>query len=247
MSKRPLACLTIARNEAFWLPRWLAHYGATGASLRVLDHESDDGSTRDIPAEVVPISRPETDDVGWMLQTVEAHFAALCRDYERVVFAEVDEFLVPDPRFHASLKTYLANSPAATITATGYDICQRGSDPPLDPTRPLMGQRGWKRRPLFDKTLVSRRPLRWEPGFHRTHGAEGVDQTPDPTLLLLHFHYADFGVQRGRLQRRRAGRAAAPGSWGFQNKFGTPEAFEADFWGHTADAEEIPPPFRSLM
>lgn len=249
MSKKPLAAFTIARNEAFWLPRWLKHYGATGAALYVLDHESDDGSTDNTGGGFVrfAVTRPHTDDCGWMLHTVEAFQTELLRGYEKVIFAECDEFLVPDPTFHSSLRSYLGNTPGATITATGFDICQRGSDAPLDLTRPILSQRGWRRHDMWDKTLISKIPMRWEVGFHRPDHAMGIPHGPDPTLFLLHFHYCDLETQSARLAGRRKGREPFPNSWGIQNKCATEAEFEADFCRATADAEAIPERLRGLM
>lgn len=245
MSKKPLACFTIARNESFWLPRWLKHYAATGADLHVLDHESDDGSTDNYagrgPAfRRYAVTRPHTDDVGWMLQTVEKFFAELAAGYERVIFAECDEFLVPDPLFCPTLARYLAEARPGPVTATGFDLCQRFSDLPLDPAKTLMCQRGWVRNDRWDKTLIADRPMRWEVGFHRPHAEMGIAHRPDPTLFLIHGHYMDRGVQWERLAKRRAGRDPFPNDWGSQNKTSSRMEFDADFDRATAGAGAIP-------
>lgn len=245
---KPTAVFTIVRNEGFWLPRWVKHYAHVG-DLYVLDHESDDGSTHDALRKgfaKFDVSRPHTDDVGWMLDTVQGFQARLFGVYDRVVFAEVDEFLIPDPARYDTLANYLAWNTSDQITATGYDVVMRAGDPALNLSEPILSQRGWKRNDRWDKTLVASGPMKWEVGFHRP--VEGTPRPePTPDLLLVHFHYADLETQWARLESRRKGRQPFPNSWGAQNKLPDRAAFNGDFASATANPEEIPERFRRLM
>lgn len=232
---KPLAAFTIARNEAFWLPRWLRYYAKTGADLYVLDHESDDGSTDNSAGGFVrfAVTRPHTDDVGWMLRTVEEFHAKLFEQYARVIFAECDEFLVPDPAAFPDLKAYLEATPKWAVNrAIGFNLCPG---------------RTWKRVEMWDKTLISDMPLRWEPGFHRPHAELRLDVAPDARLLLLHGHYLDRETQWERLAQRRRGREAYPNDWGRQNKCPDRAAFDGDFSNETAGAYPMPEPLVRIL
>ncbi len=93
------AFITLVRNEPFFLPHWLEYYGRTGADLFVLDHESDDDSVQrsvpDVRRTTVTVTYPEAERAAWMLRTVQDFMRNLFADgYERVGYAEVDEFFV---------------------------------------------------------------------------------------------------------------------------------------------------------
>jgi hypothetical protein len=245
--KKPLAVFTIARNEGFFLPRWVEYYSKLDCDLYVLDHESDDGSTAlGIRAFVTPITRATTDDVGWMLGQVQDFQKALCQSYSRVLFAEVDEFLVPDPDRYQGLKAYLERNPHSPITATGVDVCWHSSDPPLDCARPILSQRRWKRSGMYDKTLIWSEPATWEVGFHRPTG-NLHRPPPDGDLLLVHLHYCDREIAWERLQSRMKGRKPEPGGWGIQNKFLKREDFDAHFGQEVEGAWDIDEKWRSIL
>lgn len=253
------AVFTISRNEGFFLPRWLKHYGKIGADVFVLDHESNDGSTapRD-GVTFIQVEREKTDDVGWMLRTVETHFREFCLTYQRVIFAEVDEFLVPDPALFersveqpnrgpqpGALARFLSGMPKIAITAGGWDVCQRPTDAPLNASCAILGQRGWKRNFRYDKTLIASAPLTWEVGFHRTANITPPD--PNPGLLLVHLHYADREVAWNRLVSRMAGREPAAGDWGYQNKTRDRAIFDRNFDEAIQDAGPIPDRFKEML
>lgn len=243
---KPLAVYTIARNESFFLPRWLDHYSKLHADVFVLDHESDDGSTSRLGSNRIKVYRPHSDDVGWMLQTVEHYQRLFLKEYHRVIFTEVDEFLVADPERYHDLQHYLnVNEQHDPITATGFDVCQRSTDQPLDPSKPIMSQRGWKQNDRYSKTLISRKPLSWEVGFHKLVGQDRVYS--DVHLLLVHFHYADLGIAWDRLCSRMHDRDPFPNNWGAENKERDYQKFWDTFAQMTAGSCIIPERFQNLL
>lgn len=239
--KRPLAIFTLARNEAVFLPMWLRYYRRTGGHLFVLDHESDDGSTgpSEIPFERVLVDRDQTDDADWMLRTVELYQRTLFTSYETVVYAETDEFLVPDPHYRGGLREYLQARFDSTLTAVGFDVCGTADSPRLDGSYDPLAGRLWKRNDRYDKTIISRVPLRWEVGFHRPAGVDASRHSPDPGLYLLHLHYACRETAWDRLCARMRGRAPAAGNLSFQNKYQDRTAFDRNFDESVAGAVPI--------
>lgn len=238
---KPLACLTIARNESHFLPIWLRHYGATGGDLFLLDHENDsedllnageECGANGFPLTIVPVSNPRSDDVHWMRETVEATVAELLREYRTVVFAEVDELLVVDPLQLADLGTVIRYGDTGDRwTATGYEVIPDGR---------------WARNDRYDKTLILRQPTRWDVGFHRPEGCERP--APDPNLVLLHLHYANREVAWRRLQDRQRGKEVVQDGLGFQNKFTDRIAFDDHFTEQVSrPSEPIPERFLTFL
>ena len=166
-----IAVLTITRNEKHFFPRWIDHYASVG-DLYVLDHESDDGSTADGHGYFrVRVENPCTDNVLWMRNLIHERMNILLKGYKTVVFAEVDEYLIPEPAIYDSLRDYIEERDTdRLLTATGYEIVPDGL---------------WCRTDAYDKTLIVRQPVRWVPGFHRVEKPTSVPG-PDPHLFLVH-------------------------------------------------------------
>jgi hypothetical protein len=111
----------------------------------------------------------------------------------RLLRADVDEFIVPDPRKYASLREYLARADAPYVTARGFDVIQSPDEAPLDFTRSIILE---QRRfaiavSALNKTCVTSVPLQWGRGFHQcTAPPEFAD------LYLLHLKRADIQFQK---------------------------------------------------
>ncbi len=236
---KPLAFITLVRNESFFLPKWVNYYARTDADLFVLDHESDDGSTDHLPGRVTKevVHHPECERAAWMLGLVQDKMQQLLNEgYDRVGYAEVDEFLIPDPARWKSLKNFLTERQDPMIPAQGWNVVCRSGDSPL-PGNPMLAGRGWKREPIYDMTLLASRVPRWKIG---RHGMEDQPNGPDIGLRLVHFHYADPELGWRRIQDRKKGKEFAQDGCGWQNKVSTREDFDR-IWGEWCrDPEPIP-------
>ena len=98
---RRRAAFTIVQNEPVFLPLWLQYYGRyfDRSDLYVLDHGTTDASTNEINSScnVLRVHREKSFDHAWLRSTVATFQAFLLQSYERVLFAEADEFIVADP------------------------------------------------------------------------------------------------------------------------------------------------------
>jgi hypothetical protein len=202
---RASAAFTIVQNESFFLPIWLSYYAQffDRSDLYVLDHASTDGSTDSIDARCVHIRvhRERSFDHSWLRGTVSAFQAFLLQSYERVLFAEADEIVAPDPAFHAGLGDYLAQCRAPVARCTGFEVVHYpDEEPPLQPDQPLLAQRQyWHASALYSKPLIAARPITWSLGFHTTPDFPEV--LPDPHLLLIHLHRLDYDACVARHRR----------------------------------------------
>jgi hypothetical protein len=206
------AAFTIARDESRFLPIWLRYYGRhfDPADIYVLDHDSSDGSTEGLAGacNAVAVHCDRIFDQMWIKGTVQDFQAFLLRSYETVLYAEVDEFVVPDPSRHADLGSYIDEFEGAAATCTGYNVVHypQEGEPPLRFDEPVLCQRRfWHRSPQYSKRLLSRVPLTWNVGFHQEFSVP--DAPPDPGLLLVHLHRVDYDYCLARH------RLAASGNW----------------------------------
>ena len=215
-----VAVLTMVRDEATWLPAWIRHYSAlVGAeNLLVLDDQTTDGSTSDLPCEVRridPLPGGQRFEPARMSVLSQAA-SALLTTHDWVIFVDADEFVVPHPERGRSLTQHLAhrsNDPILGVLALNvlHDATTEG---PLDFTRPLLEQRCFAQfAPLMCKPVVKQVDTPWG---HSSHGIRGPFRI-DPDLYLLHLKFADRDLLARNVEHRNAlvaddGRAAGS-SW----------------------------------
>lgn len=216
----PLAVITMTYNENRKLPYWLGHYSAEVGleHCTVIDHGSDDGSTRRLHGANhlrLPRSPQDNDRRTAMIGDLAA---TLLHHYAHVAYVDVDELLVADPGRHASLADYAADMRADAVTAIGVEVVHSADEAPLDGRRGIGAQRG---HGLFSssmcKTSMIGRRVAWAPGFHAHDGAPRFDD-----LYLFHLRHADLdqAIERLAITRAMAWTHDAAG----RHQRGSPEA-----------------------
>jgi hypothetical protein len=249
---RPLTVvvMTMVRDEAAMLPRWIGHYGRhVGVeNLIVLDDNSVDGSTDDLPCTVYRLPPPPWDR-GWgktRAQLVNGLAAGLLACNDVVIFTDADEFLLPDPRRYDDLRHYLtARADRDVIAPVALEVMHMTRlEPPLDPYRPVLDQRRFvKYSPVMCKPLVKRVRRPWTPAFHAIQAPFEVD----PELFMFHLKFADEAVLEQTAEHRRAvhevegrGHRLSFWPWGAEKLKG-----RLATWTGSADGDAVVPLFDS--
>ena len=189
-----LAVVTVVRDEAVMLPRWVKHYSAQCGGperLVVVDDNTGDGSTDGLPCPVIRLpQRAHPDWAMARLRLVNALATSLLQAFDAVVFADADEFLVADPNKYADLRELVADRPdVQAIGAIGVNVVHRvGVEPPLDPDQPVLQQRRTgKFVQKMCKPAIKRSTDHWASGSHGIR----VPYEVDPDLYLFHLKFAD--------------------------------------------------------
>lgn len=188
-----VAVITMARDEATMLPRWVAHYAdQVGAeNLLVIDDNSADGSTDGLPCPVIRI--PQVTKKGFepaRLGMISSFAQALLEVHDAVIFCDADEFIVADPDKHESLRHFVAARAGSSVVGVMnlnvvHDV---RNEPPLDPALPILGQRRLaKFLPLMCKPSLKWVPARWVLASHGVKAPYAVD----PELFMFHMKFAD--------------------------------------------------------
>lgn len=211
-----VAVMTMARNEASMLPRWLTYYGAqVGApNLFVLDDMSSDGSVVDIDATVVHLpvratarrsdagEASEADGGAAFRKTVASNkfAAALLEFYDVVIFVDADEFIIPDPRRYSGLRDFLERNPDKVVAPLGLNLTHVPDlEEPLREDGLLLAQRRHvKVASLMSKPAIKRVAARWTGGTHGIAREYHVRQD----ILLLHAKFADLASLRRTHEQR---------------------------------------------
>lgn len=248
--KKPFAAFTIVRNEPFFLRLWCGYYAkAFGEeNLYVLDNSSDDSSVDIVKKRWPKINvKSVPSDVafawGWTTDVIKSFQASALNAYEVVVYADADEFLVPSQPFN-SFKEYceaFRTSSQQWVRAEGWAVIHQIDVEPilsLDTSAPLQQRHAVWRAPQYDKTLVSKVPLKWAKGLHTIYDETGrklSDAPRDQRLSLIHLRDIDINVLHQRsIDRRR------------MIRFTDKDGFHSTFHGST-NRQTLEKHFRTLQ
>ena len=209
MTKR-IAAITMARNDTFFLSRWIKYYGDQIGTENLYIYL--DGTDQETPknAGAAHITKlPHTDmsrsagdkyRIGKMSDLANE----LLKTYDIVIGCDCDEFLMIDPALNISLADYLSNKKInTTLSGLGLDVGQHMThEKPLDTSKPFLPQRAYALLSTrYTKPVVINRPVRWGSGFHSINGH---NFHIDPNLYLLHFGAVDMDMLVAKASARGA-------------------------------------------
>ena len=195
-----IAAITMARNDEFFLSRWIKYYGDRIGTENLYIYL--DGLDQTIPenagnAHITKL--PHTDmsravgdkyRIGLMSDLAKKLF----NEYDIVIGCDCDEFLLVDPDTGMNLAEYLSSKKIhTTLSGLGLDIGQHmNCEKPLDPSKPFLSQRGYALLSTrYTKPVVLNKPVSWGSGFHSINGH---NFHIDPNLYLLHFGAVDMDM-----------------------------------------------------
>ena len=198
--------ITMARDEAEMLPRWVRHYAhhVGMENLLVLDDNSTDGSTMGLECTVHRLPPlPGAGYEGARMQLLSGLAEGFLAAYDFVVFVDVDEFLVPDPTRHTDLRTFLSTRRDREVLAPmALNVVHVPAvEGPLDEHQPVLGQRSYaKFAPIMCKPSIKQVPAAWRWASHGIEAPFAVD----PELYMVHLKFADREALRRVAAHRKA-------------------------------------------
>ena len=203
-----IAAITMARDDEFFLSRWIAYYGKNlgTENLYILL----DGHDQNIPenagnahitkTEHIPMSRAGGDKYRINKLAELAH--KLLKEYDIVIGCDSDEFLVVDPRTKKTLSEYLSTKKIhTTLSGLGLDVGQHlYNEAILDHYAPFLEQREYAMLSTrYTKPVVINKPVFWGSGFHSIkHHNFHIDKN----LYLFHFGAIDMDMLESKAKKR---------------------------------------------
>ena len=195
---KKIAAITMARNDEFFLTRWIKYYGEMIGTENLYIYL--DGTDQKIPqnAGTANITKlPHTDmtrSVGdkYRIGLINDLAKKLLKTYDIVIGCDCDEFLIVDPAVNKNLAEYLSELKIKnTVSGLGLDIGQNMKmEQTLDITKPILEQREYALLSTrYTKPVVKNAPLDWGSGFH---SVSGHNFHIDKNLYLLHFGAVDM-------------------------------------------------------
>lgn len=205
---KKIAAITMARNDEFFLSRWVKYYG------NELGHENLyiilDGLDQTTPnnaknANIIKLPHTDMSRIAgdkYRIKKISEYAKELFKNYDIIIGCDSDEFLVVDPRLKKSLREYLSNLKINTsVSGLGLDIGQHlTKESVLDKRKPILNQREYALLSTrYTKPVVLNKPLNWGSGFH---SIRGHNFHIDKNLYLLHFGAVDMKMLINKAKKR---------------------------------------------
>ena len=212
-----IAALTMARNDDFYLRKWVEYYGAQLGRenlyifLDGLDQVVGDFCAGTHAQAVEKIGSQVIEAEKGRLRFLSGKAAELLSaGYDLVIGVDADEFIVVDPKLGKTLPEYLSTLRIKdSVSALGLDFGQKiGEEEEIREDEPFLHQRHYAQLGTrYTKPSIIAKPLVWGSGFHRIKG-HNFHIAKD--LYLFHFGYFDLA----RIQARYTDKDRMDQGWG---------------------------------
>jgi hypothetical protein len=195
---KKIAAITMARNDEFFLNRWIKYYGEQFGEENLYIYL--DGLDQKIPAEAGKANVEIVEKQGnyivdadkQRINFLSKKAKALLQKYDLIIGCDADEFLVIDPNVSGTLPQYLSQIKIKTsVSGLGLDIGQHLKlEQELDKSKSFLQQRKYALLSTrYTKTSVISKPVHWGSGFHRIRNR---NFHIDKNLYLLHLGNVDY-------------------------------------------------------
>ncbi len=193
-----VAVIGLFHREFFYIPLWQNYYGKLFGlnNLYAIGDLEKDETFRLFNKGVnflnysPPLYANHSEHTQLILQVQKE----LLSRYDVVIFAEADQFFIPDPEKYLNLNDYLYRNTQDYIKVSGWNVRQDlNSESFYDPTLTILEQRKyWFKDPgPEDKLVIIRKPMEYYgTGFHLCR----PDVAPDPDLVNIHLQKFDFNL-----------------------------------------------------
>ncbi|GHU67920.1 hypothetical protein FACS189413_03630 [Bacteroidia bacterium] len=205
---KKIAAITMARNDEFFLNKWINYYGALLGEENLYIYL--DGEDQPIPAQagkahIFHVKRVVEQVVKAekrRLRYLSERAAELFKTYDLIIGCDADEFLAIDPKLGKNLVEYLSEIQIKTsVSGLGLDVGQnKNCESQLDGNQPFLAQRSYAFvSARYTKPNVIARPVRWGSGFHRI---KKHTFKIDKNLYLFHFGSIDYQMISEKIQNK---------------------------------------------
>ncbi|MBR5625917.1 MAG: glycosyltransferase family 2 protein [Alphaproteobacteria bacterium] len=203
-----IAAITMARNDEFFLSRWIEYYGNEIGYENLYIYLDGTDQTTPKNAGAAHITKLPHSDMTraagdkYRIKLLSELANKLLKTYDIVIGCDCDEFLIVDPNTNQTLSEYLSNKKFKySLSGLGLDIGQNmNTEKKLDKSKPFLSQREYALLSTrYTKPIVINRPIQWGSGFHRI---KNKNFHIDKNLYLLHFGAVDMNMLESKAAAR---------------------------------------------
>ena len=205
---KKIAAITMARDDEFFLSRWIAYYGKQFGTenlyilLDGIDQKTPQNAGNEHITKLPHIAMSRAAGDKYRIGKLSELAHELLKTYDIVIGCDTDEFLIVDPNTKQTLAQYLSTTNIhTTVSGLGLDIGQHMKlEQPLDTTMALLEQREYALLSTrYTKPVVINKPVHWGSGFH---SVKNHNFHIDPNLYLLHFGAVDMNMLISKAEKR---------------------------------------------
>ena len=205
---KSIAILTMVYDDDIFLKIWLSYWErfVPRSSLYVLIH-ADYKHYENIAkgCNTIRIARPamsrDFEVNRWkMLSRIASGLTHL---FDRVIYTDVDEIIVLDPKFGNDPVEHILSRPEPVISPFGLDVVEAVELdlPPIDLTKPILSQREFIAPcPYYSKPCITSERIEWCSGGHF---CDKEQVFLSDALLLFHLRLFDRDTYNKRAAQRR--------------------------------------------
>ena len=205
-----VAAVTMVRGDAFFLEKWLRHYGGElgRENCYVVSHgRGDDVAEMAEGCNIIGIPgepHPNFDMKRWRL--LNNIVQGLRSYYDHVIVGDVDELVVVDPATGKGLFEWVSEQPIRKVlTPVGLEVIHRIDVEDEAVEDVVLGPRRFVRHaPHYSKPCVVSAGTKIARGGHFTQYGKLI---APPELYLFHLKFCDFAQYTAAMDRRNAATA----------------------------------------
>ncbi len=210
-TRKRIAAITMARNDEFFLSRWVKYYGGQLGNENLYIYL--DGMDQVAPKNAIDVNvtkfphreqERQRGDKTRILMLSDLAKKLFADGYDIVIGCDCDEFLVVDPDINMTLPEYLGRiKNKKTVSGLGLDVgMDLNTEKRLDMRTNFLSQRKYALMSTrYTKPVVLFTPATWGSGFH---SVKGHNFHIDKNLYLLHFGSVDLDMIKNKLGDRAA-------------------------------------------
>jgi len=163
-----VAALTQVRDEQPLLPTWLKYYSKHFDNIYVSNHAGATDYIDELEGKYKfgRFSKPGDGTMNHelLVSTVKECYAELLKEYDYVLYADADEFVIPR---HGTLREYIQKVTKPQIICQGREVLTLDDEEKIDWDKPLLRQRTkWWHHIAEYKIPIGNYELNWVNGFH---------------------------------------------------------------------------------
>jgi hypothetical protein len=202
---KKIAVITMARNDEFFLNRWVQYYGKQFGEENLYIYL--DGLDQKVPAfaaktniKVLPRTKGKIVAADRdRIKRINQEAKQILQKYDLIIGTDADEFLVVEPNCGKNLAEYLSSiNIKTTVSGLGIDVGQKlNEEQELNKELPFLLQRSYAYlSSRYTKASVKVKSKNWGAGFHRLTGS---NFTIDKNLYLFHFGSVDAKIIESKI------------------------------------------------
>lgn len=203
--KKKAAIICPIKNEETYIRKFFEYYQKhfDASDIYILDFGSSDEYIKNVIGENATVIKTDANilDAIELFEAMKSVQADLYKKYTYVLPVDVDEIIFYNQE--GGLKKYLEETDVELVSCRGHEVIHLPFlEESIDFTKKWFEQiKYWyPNHEHYGKTLISKKQLDWEVGFH-TYDGETIqihNKKVDDNLFLIHLHRHDFNTTIGR-------------------------------------------------